>query len=54
MSETNYTIKDAVELALHNLNTDDEYRINLTFISEIIITFIMYYKIYRKRISKYT
>lgn len=30
---------------------DDEYRINLTFISEIIITFIMYYKIYRKRIT---
>lgn len=28
MNETNHTIKDAVELALHSLNTDDEYRIN--------------------------
>ena len=28
MSKTNYTIKDAVELALHSLNTDDEYRIS--------------------------
>ena len=28
MNERNYTSKDAVELALHSLNTDDEYKIN--------------------------
>lgn len=28
MNETFNTIKDAVELALHSLNTDEEYKIN--------------------------